>query len=227
MAERIGWEQFLRKFKSRWEQGEHVFINGQTGSGKTDILMRIMELRTHSVLMVTKPRDPIFRSELVRHYAKQNVFAPTPGTPRILLSAKNGRTTQEQVANQQVIFAHALDSIYMDKGWTVGVDETLWFTQELKLGNHIGRGSFMGRALGLSFISATQRPAHIPVIIPQSASHAFIGQTGRKGDLATLAELGGDTRATMAAIQSLNSKHDFVYVDTNGKLPLYIVNTHE
>ncbi len=220
------WSEFFPRFARRWQQGEHVFINGQTGSGKTDLLLRILQLRGHSAVFVTKPRDPIFKSELAKPYTKMTKWAPKSYHNRIMLHARNGDSTRMMVGNQVDVFTHALDSIYHSGGWAVGVDETLWISGRLGLGKEIGDGAFMGRALGLSYVFATQRPAHIPVIIPQSASHAFIGKTGRKSDLATLAELGGDVRATAAAIQGLRGQHDFLYVDTQNKLPLQVVNTH-
>jgi len=219
------WSEFYPAFSSRWKQGEHVFINGQTGSGKTELLLKILDIRGYSVIMVTKPRDPIFKSPLARGYTRMNKFMPRSHDKRILLSAKNGDSTMGMVGNQTEVFADAFDQIYRQGNWAVGVDETLWISNRLGLGNAAGDGAFMGRALGLSYVFATQRPARIPVIIPQSASHAFIGKTGRKGDLETLAELGGDVRETKAAIASLRNQHDFVYVDTQGKLPIQIINT--
>jgi len=219
------WEAFETAFKRRWKQGEHVFINGQTGSGKTEILLKILELRGYSVIMVTKPRDPIFKSPLAKHYKVMREFKPRSYDNRIMLAAKNGDSTRQQVGNQQAVFGDALDKIYHSGGWAVGVDETLWIANRLQLGKEVGDGAFMGRALNLSYVFATQRPAHIPVIIPQSATHAFIGKTGRKADLKTLAELGGDPRELERAIASLRDQHDFVYVDTQGKIPIQIVNT--
>jgi hypothetical protein len=222
------WAEFSRAFRNRWEQGEHVFINGQTGSGKTDLLLRIMDMRTYSVVYVTKPRDAIFKSPLARPYRKVKAFPSVPRVTdrRLMLSDKQGDSAADMVGNQHAIFKHANDTIFHRGGYAVGVDESLWISNRLKLGAQLGDLSFLGRALGISVVSATQRPAHIPVIVPQSASHAFISKTGRKGDLQTLAELGGDTRATMEAIASLRDKHDFLYVDCDGRMPLQIVNTH-
>jgi len=221
----VSWDEFYPTFQRRWRQGEHVFINGQTGSGKTELLLKILDIRDYSVVFVTKPRDAIFRSPFAKHYRKVSKFAPRSHDRRLLLTAREGDSTRAMVGNQYEVFSDALDKIYHSGGWAVGVDETLWIGNRLKLGDKIGDGAFMGRALHLSYVYCTQRPAHIPVIIPQSASHAFIGKTGRKSDLATLAELGGDVRATAEAIASLRDQHDFVYVDTQGKLPLQVVNT--
>lgn len=222
------WDEFSRAFRKRWLQGEHVFINGQTGSGKTDLLLRLCDMRTYSMVCVTKPRDAIFKSELAKPYKKINRFPNPPRVTdrRLMLSARKGDSAQQMVGDQHAIFDEAFDAIFARGGYCVGSDETLWLGGRLKLGNKLGDLSFLGRALGITMISATQRPAHIPVIIPQSATHAFIGKTGRKSDLDRLAELGGDTRATRDAIASLRDKHEFLYLDTDGKMPLQIVNTH-
>lgn len=219
------WADFRKQFASRWEQGEHVFVNGQTGSGKTELILDILELRSYVTFFVTKPRDPIFKSPGAKRYKRMREFKPTSVTHRIMLEAKSGDSTMSQVGNQQAVFAHALDTMYAQGGWTVGADETLWLSGRLGLSKPLGDVAYMGRALGVTGVFATQRPAHIPVIIAQSASHAFIGKTSRKGDLKTLAELGGDTRTTEAAIASLRDQHDFLYVDTQGILPMQIVNT--
>lgn len=223
---RPSWNEFLAQFARRWRQGEHVFINGQTGSGKTDLLFNLMALRKYGVVFVTKPRDPIFKSDLSRGYKRMSTFRPRSTDQKILLAAREGDSTTQMVGNQQEVFLDALNRTYKDGGWTIGVDETLWISNRLKLSALVGDASFMGRALGLTVVSATQRPAHIPVIIAQSATHAFIGKTGRVSDLKTLAELGGDVKETERAIRSLRNKHEFVYVDTDSKLPLQIVDTH-
>jgi hypothetical protein len=222
------WDEFSRAFRNRWKQGEHVFINGQTGSGKTDLLLRLCDMRTYSMVCVTKPRDEIFKSPLARPYRKINRFPNPPRVTdrRLMLSAKRGDSARKMVGDQADIFGEAFDAIFARGGYTVGCDETLWIGGRLRLGAPLGDLSFLGRALGITMISATQRPAHIPVIIPQSATHAFISKTGRKGDLDTLGELGGDVRATREAIASLRDKHEFLYVDTDGKMPLQVVNTH-
>lgn len=219
------WEEFQRSFMRRWKQGEHVFINGQTGSGKTELLLQLVNMRTYGVVFVTKPRDPIFKSPFAEGYHRKSLWNPRMGEKKILLAPKEGDSTQAQVGAQREVFLDALNKTYKDGGWTIGVDETLWIANRLKLSALVGDASFMGRALGITVISATQRPAHIPVIVPQSATHAFIAKTGRASDLKTLAELGGDPREVATALKSLRNKHEFLYVDTASELPLQIINT--
>lgn len=222
---RPSWEAFQRAFVKRWRQGEHVFINGQTGSGKTELLLQLVDMRTYGVVFVTKPRDPIFKSPFARGYSRAYRFAPRSHDRKILLAPKDGDSTQEQVGNQQAVFLEALNRTYKDGGWTIGVDETLWISNRLKLSALVGDASFMGRALGITVISATQRPAHIPVIVPQSSTHAFLGKTGRLSDLKTLAELDADPAQVQAGLRALRGKHEFLYVDRDGKLPMQIIDT--
>lgn len=226
------WDQFRRIFRARWQQGEHIFTNGQTGSGKSELLSRLLadpwsrNRKKYSTLFVTKPRDPLFKSPYVDGFERQQAFYPQAHTSKVMLSAPRGDSTRQDVGNQHAIFRDALDTIYAQGGWTVGIDETYWMNRELALGNDISRIAYMGRALGVTGIFNTQRPSHIPVLIPQSATHAFLGKMGRREDVNRVAELGGDYHETLAAVNSLRSKHDFVYLDTQGDLPLMIVNTH-
>lgn len=223
----VSWSAFQTVFNRTWKQGEHVFINGQTGSGKTELLFKLMELRKYGVTFVTKPKDPIFRSKLAKGYTVMEDFNPKPHQQKILLRGKRGDSTRADMGNQYETFGTALDRAYKQGGWTVGIDETLWIGTQLRLGKPLEGLSFMGRALGLTGIFATQRPAHIPVIVPSSATYAFLGKMSREDDAKRVAELGGDTKATRRAVDSLRDRHDFVFVDTLSRLPLVIVNTQK
>ena len=221
--------QFRTMFDRRWKQGEHVFISSQTGGGKTELMLKLLEISPglhYDVLFCTKPRDPIFRTPQARQYRKIPYWAKREKhDKRVMLSPLNFNSSGETRVNQAGVFRDALDQIYFDGGWTVGIDETAWLAESLGLARPIADQHHMGRALGITLVTATQRPKRLPVIVPQSATYAFIGKTMRRDDQNTLAELGGDTRATRAAIESLTGRHDFLFVDTLGREPLQIVDT--
>lgn len=219
------WAQFSAAFAKRWEQGEHVFISAQTGAGKTELLLKVMDMRTWSAILVSKPRDPILKTDDAKRYRKVKEFTPTSYDNRLMVVPTNQKTTGETVAEQRRVFSDTLDTAYRLGGWAIGFDELAYMAEELRLENPIKRISHMGRALGITAVSATQRPFRIPVIVRTSATHSFLGPTAREEDLKALGQMGFSTRETRAAIESLEGHHDFVYVDQRRRLPMMIVNT--
>lgn len=221
------WQEFetnvLRKF---WKQGEHVFISSQTGGGKTELLLKLMPLRRAGVIFCSKPRDPIFKTPEAREYRRVQSWDEIRAfDQRVMLAPKVYPTPEDTRENQHVEFQYALQQAFHDGHWCIGGDEVAWMAESLGLGRSIADMHHLGRALGITFITCTQRPKRIPVIVPQSATLAFVGKVMRADDRKTLAELGGDTRETMRAIDSLKNRHDFLFVDTLGRVPLMIVNT--
>jgi len=184
-------------------------------------------MRGYGVFFVSKPRDPILRDPLAREYAIQNSFNPSHVTPKIMLKATRGDSTRDEIGNQAETFAPALDRIYREGRWTAGFDETLWISNRLKLADEISDIAYLGRALKLTGLYATQRPKNFPILITQNATHAFISKVGHPEDLKTLAYLGSDSDSLRNGIRALRNKHDFLYLDRSGVLPMVIVNTHE
>lgn len=218
------WESFKRDFRERWGQGEHVFINGRTGSGKTALLLELLNMEPFSVLIGTKPRDDTLKEPVTRNWTRVNKWRPRAEDKHLILSAKNARTSEAFLENQKKLFPPALDAMYHQGGWTIGFDETYYQSQYLKIPDKMSLMAYHGRSLGLTGVFLTQRPRWIPIIIPQSAEHAFIGTATNSDDFETLAELGFGKAELRTAMQSLG-KHDFVYLDTLGHMPIQIVNT--
>lgn len=226
---RADWPTFWRQFRTRWNagrQGEHVFIYGETGSGKTDLAARLGNSEPYAAFLVTKPGDPIFKSPLTRGWKRANEWQPRLGDHHIMLSARPGKTTSEEYANQKLLFPPALDAMYRAKGWTIIFDEGLHMTDNLGMSRQLSSIFYLGRASKTTGILCSQRPKRIPVLIPQSCEHAFISRSRRTDDIDTLSELGLDKRELRNILRSLGNKHDFVYIDTQGELPVQIVNTH-
>lgn len=220
------WAEFTAEFAKFWRQGEHVFISSQTGGGKTELMLKLLKLRTYVIVFCTKPRDPIFRTPEAREYKRVKRFEQIRSfDEKVMLSPETYPSAQDTRANQHYVFRDAFDNAYQAGGWTIGGDETAWMSESLNLGRDIADLHHMGRALGLTLVTATQRPKRLPVIVPQSATYAFVGKTMRADDMRTLAELGGDTPETKKAIESLRGRHDFVFIDTLSRAPLAVVNT--
>lgn len=225
--QRPTWAEFESQVLApTWKQGEHVFISSQTGGGKTELMLKLMHQRQYVLMLCTKPRDPIFSTKEAREYRRIQEYGNIRKfDTKLMLAPKTYPTPGDTRTNQTMVFRDAMERAYKDGGWTIGGDETAWLSESLKLGREIADLHHMGRALGITLVTATQRPKRLPVIVPQSATYAFVGKTMRADDMRTLAELGGDTRETSRAIDALTGRHDFLFIDTLQRVPLMIINT--
>lgn len=227
---RPAWNTFLKEFARRWEPGEHVFVYGETGSGKSDLAYRLLNVRPFGVAFITKPRDPIIKSELTRGYRRVTDWPPKEVNSvrehHFLLMAKTSKTMDEEVQGQREVMPDALDTIYRDGGWNVLFDETLHLTEELRMGSKLSRFAYLARSNELTGIYCSQRPARIPVIIPQSCKWAFIARSRREEDINVLSQLGYSRQELKRELGKLRSLHDFLFIDPQGDMPMMIVNTH-
>lgn len=220
----------MRVFRKEWKAGEHVFIYGETGSGKTDMGFHLLNTEPYAVGFITKPRDDIFRSPLVKGYRKVREWPQKDirrGRAHFLLSAKPGKSMDAERENQRALFPGALDTIYRDGGWSVLFDEAFHMSTSLGMKQQVSDFFFLGRSYDLTGIACTQRPAYIPVVLPQSCKWAFMARSRRDDDINTLSELGYSKQELKARLSALKSNHEFLFVDPQGKLPLAIVDTHK
>lgn len=190
-------------------------------------MLRLANSEPYSVVMVTKPRDPIFRRRnLITGWSRLHKWNPSTTDDHILLSAPMGKSMVEERNNQSALFPYALDSIYKDGGWSVFFDEGMHMSTSLGMSRQVSDLFYLGRSQGISAVLCSQRPRYIPVIVPQSSEHAFISRSRRADDIRVLSELGPDSRDMRKYMSQLTDKHDFIYIDTQGVIDPVIVNTH-
>jgi len=226
----------LRRLGREWKQGEHMLISGGTGSGKTALARPIVQLRIdrggYVVVLCMKPLED---RTIVEDYAdftrwKRWKKRPGPHENKILLwpdvsKAKGNRDRIIEI--QREIFSEAFDGINAAGHWTVQVDEGLYATAASFLGkaNDIAMGHAIGRSGNLTWVTLTQRPAHLPLILYGSASHALVGRTREASDLKRLAELGGrDGSRELARRVSELDRHDFLWVPVAPDWPSEVIN---
>jgi ABC-type glutathione transport system ATPase component len=213
----------LERFGRNWEQGEHVFVSGPTGSGKTALARHIDQVRIdrggHVIVFAAKlSPDPT----LVKDYAgftrwnewKKNREALDQ---KVLLwpDVSKEKTIRGMRDKQRAVFQEAFDRLSKVGRVTAHIDEGLYMANPSYMGlsDEIAMLHAMGRSSKLTIITLTQRPAHLPLIVYSSASHAFVGRARELADQKRLAELGGkESSKELGARMGAQGKHDFLWV---------------
>jgi energy-coupling factor transporter ATP-binding protein EcfA2 len=214
----------LNRLRSTWEQGEHVLISGATKSGKTALARHIVQLRVDNggsvVVFVAKPNNDktIIEDYLNNGFTRWKSFRKPNSTERRVLlwpDLTKLKTDKAKLAHQKDVFLDAFDKIN-DKGkWTVQIDEGLYTVSPTFLGmsDNLAMSHAVGRSNHLTMVTLTQRPAHLPLILYGSASHAFVGRTRELADQKRLAELGArESSKELATMIGTNGRHDFTWI---------------
>jgi hypothetical protein len=226
----------MARLKRVWEQGEHVLISGATKSGKTALARHVVECRAQRggfvVVFAAKPNEDktLIEDYLNKGFTKWTRFKkPSTWDRRIVLWPNTSRmkTDKEKLAHQKDVFLDAFDKIN-DKGrWTVQIDEGLYTVSPtfLNMSDNLAMSHAVGRSNKRSMVTLTQRPAHLPLILYGSASHAFVGRTRELADQKRLAELGAkESSRELAARIAQNARHDFTWIPVAPDWPAETIN---
>lgn len=179
-----------------WRQGEHVAVIGDTGTGKTFLMAKLVQLRTHVIVLRTKPDDIRFPGFTKRSHADalNHVYAE-----RLLIAPDYERQAFEGWWTLEHVWKHG--------GWCIVIDELWYAEQMLKLQRQVNRLLTQGRSKGITVMVGMQRPAQISRFAISQCTHVFAFQTEGR-DTKTIAE--ATTPRIIPAMESLSS-HDFVY----------------
>ncbi len=213
-APRTPWELFLEEFD--WQPGEHAALIGPTGQGKTTLLMHLLQHPLHpfQAVFATKPRDKSMDQLLSHGYVKLDRWRSIEAKqwPKRVLWP-NASTVDSQRL-QQNVFADAFRRIYLEGGWTVAIDELWYIANILKLERFVKLYLLQARALDISLLVATQRPAWIPVEVYDQSTHLFFF---RDNDERNLSRISGISRGSARLIQHMVANleaHQVLYVNT-------------
>lgn len=229
---RVSWREHMDMMRRNWAQGDHVLISAPTKAGKTTMMQQLVQRRSHTVVLVSKMKDPTFRRdfkswEVLREWPKGG---PRAYQNRILLWPKAEKNVRDTLSKQQDVFRHALNEILNQGNRCVVIDESLMVNDPkiLNLATEVGMMHYYGRSAGITMVDLTQRPAWIPVVIYSNVTHAYIAETKTRQDAARLADLGGiDAKEVAANLGRLPTRHDYVYLNPLGDESPSVVNTRK
>lgn len=208
------WRDFLDALD--WRQGQHVSIVGPTGSGKSVFARALLPLRDYTAVVATKPRDSTLDALAREHgYRRMRDWSPRPGERRVLLWPRLTKTDQWRAARP--VYEEALRRVYQAGNWALCLDEARVVCDERR--PFLGLAPYMrllwtqGRALGVSIVAGTQRPAWVPPEMFDQADHLVFFRDGSANNLKTIGGLVGlDDRDIRQGVPALDA-HELLYVN--------------
>ena len=214
------WSKFLPAWD--WQQGQHVTMIGPTGSGKTTMIRAILSRRDYVVFAATKPKDSTI--DLLESEGFTVVRKWSPRFDRQVLWPKIERMGDLSVQRKEI--GLMMEDAYQQGGWTVVLDELRYVTDHLRLKQHVQLLLLQGRSLGVSVVSGSQRPRHVPLEAYSQAQHLFLWQTSDRQDLRRIREFSGRIAEStvQGAMSSITDDHACLYLGADGRLQLTKAN---
>lgn len=215
----IRWSEFWQYFD--WKQGEHVTAIGSTGQGKTTLCLALLQRREFPTVLACKPRDEVLDD--VKKYGYDITRKWPPGrfdgrfytpqkTPKLCLWPPSEKL--HALGKQRSVFLEYLEDAFQSGGYAIFADEIRYLTADLGLEKEMIRILLQGRSLGLSLVSSTQRPRHVPLEIYSQATHLFLFRESDKQNLQRLSEIGGINSDEVKLIVQKLPQHHFMYINT-------------
>lgn len=141
------------------------------------------------VVLCTKKKDETYDRYLAEGYNRSAKWPPPP-PPR------------DQVSNHVLLWPHAktlqdlesfgpvhrkaLNSVFEDENWALGLDDLYYLCVRCKLKPEIEALNYQVRSVGVSLVSAMQRPSWVPRSCWDQSSHGFLGPISDLDDLRTI-----------------------------------------
>jgi len=210
----VPWQDFVEAFQ--WSQGEHVALIGPTGSGKTNLAYWLLPKRRYIVVFGTKPKDPSLVA-FGKHNGFQILRTWNPKTtaqrePRRILWPDASNLDSDRV--QRSVFSMAMAHMYRQGGWCLYIDELWYLCQILGLTKAVKVYLLQARAMEISLVVATQRPAWVPVEVYDQSTHLFFWRDSDSRNLRRLAELSVINAETIMWVLARLPKYHVLYVNT-------------
>lgn len=163
---RVKWSRLRWFFIDQWQPGEHLSVIGPTGSGKSYVAVDLLKARAsrrnaHVLALATKRRDETMTD------LGWPIITEWPPTwdqregRRLILWPPYGKASTD-VARKKQIFTDALDAVLEEGGWTVYLDEAVYFTETLRMRPILDEYWNTARSAGITVVAASQGVSWVP-----------------------------------------------------------------
>lgn len=206
---RYRWEDTLRQM--RWKQGEHIHLIGRTNAGKTTAGLSLLPKRKWSIVIATKPQDSTLSVLTKQGYKRIRQWPPKEVSRKILLWPKANKLGDANEQRKQI--RKMLYDVYDSGAYCIFADELRYICDKLRLKNEMEMLWMQGRSLGISIVSAAQRPRHVPLLAYDQPTHLFLWRDSDWSNVRRLSEISGafDSKTLGKELMTL-SQHDCLYV---------------
>jgi hypothetical protein len=213
-APRIPWDKFYHEILE-WRRGEHFSLIGPTGGGKTTMLFNLYPLHPFTTVFGTKPRDEnmdaFVKEGFLRLESWRNLDARD--YPRRVIWPQMQKLS-DMIPHQRQVFTHAFEAIYREGNWDLIIDEGYYIDEVLKLGAMLRLFYTQARAMNISLVLATQRPAWVPVEVYDQSTHLMFWRDNDERNLKRLRDVSVIHSAAIREIVPNLELHQVLYLNT-------------
>lgn len=200
---KIAWEEVWPEIIDGWDPGQHMMIFGRTGFGKTHAALWMLNARAddldaggreaHVAVLETKARDETLKTSL---WPIIESWPPTyrQRQDRRIIVWPPYRAASTNATDMKPVFTDALDAMMREGGWTIYVDETAYFIENLKLRASLDEFWNGGRSSDLTIVAGAQRPVWVNRSMTSQAKWALCFFIGDEDDRTRVGEVLGSRR---------------------------------
>lgn len=211
------WSQVYEHLARNWRVGQHMALVGGTGSGKTTFAREVLDLRDWVVVLGTKIRDPdLYGAFQKKGYVVKSEWSPfDTSNNRVIFAPPLPSPTKEGRQAQANAFRKVLIELFqLEQGnWTVYADEVRFLTHDLGLTTEWDTLELQGRALGITLVTATQRPRGVPRNVFAQATWFGFWRMPNAEDRVAASELVGGQTYTAREAMAILPPHEMLLVN--------------